>query len=177
MKRLRLIGSVMAVLFAAVTLQACSDDDDDNIRMDNQTFVTEAASSNMFEIEAGEMAVVRGNSADVKEYGGMMVVDHGATGLEMRALVGRKGWDMPDNLLPKHQQMLDRLDGKTGAEFDREFVSLMVTSHEEAVKLFSDASESNSVSDGDLKRFAGEKLPGLRHHLEEARDLAEQVND
>jgi len=177
MKRLRLIGSVMAVMFAAVTLQACSDDDDDNIRMDNQTFVTEAASSNMFEIEAGGLAVTRGNSEEVRDYGGMMVADHGATGIEMRALVSRKGWDMPDDLLARHQQNLDRLEGLEGVAFDREFAAIMVASHEEAVKLFSDASGSNGVSDGELKRFAGEKLPALRHHLEEARDLVEQVND
>src|SRR5690606_41759378 len=107
MKRLRLIGSVVVVLFGAVTLQACSDDDDDNIRMDNQGFVTEAASSNMFEIEAGEMAVLQGNSADVKEYGGMMVLDHRATGVEMSTLVGRKGWDKPDKLLARHHEMAE----------------------------------------------------------------------
>lgn len=177
MKRLRLIGSVMAVLFAAVTLQACSDDDDDNIRMDNQTFVTEAASSNMFEIEAGELAVIRGNSEGVREYGGMMVLDHGAVGAEMAALVSRKGWNMPDDLLAKHQEKIDRLEGLEGVAFDREFAAIMVSSHDEAVKLFTDASGSNGVSDGDLKRFAGEKLPALKQHLEEARDLAEQVND
>src|SRR5690606_9350651 len=119
MKRLRLVGSVMAVMFAAVTLQACSDDDDDNIRMDNQTFVTEAASSNMSEIEAGGMAAARGSSEDVREYGRRMIADHGDTAIEMQALVSRKGWNMPDDLRARHQQNLDRLDGLEGVAFVR----------------------------------------------------------
>lgn len=176
MKRLRLIGSVMVVLFAAVTLQACSDDDDE-IRMDNQAFVTEAASSNMFEIEAGELAVVRGEHVDVKAFGAMMVADHGATGIQMRALVDDKGWTMPNDLLSKHQQRLNELESLNGAEFDRRFAEMMVVSHEEAVDLFEKASGNNGVTDGDLKRFAGEKVPALKQHLEEAEDMRAEVND
>ncbi len=62
----------------------------------------------------------------------------------------------------------------TGVAFDKAFATLMVQSHEEQVNLFEQA--SNNVEDDDLKDFAREKLPTLKAHLEEARQLNTTVN-
>jgi uncharacterized protein (DUF305 family) len=62
-----------------------------------------------------------------------------------------------------------RLAEKTGAEFDREYVSLIVDHHKKDVKLFEKA--SNDAQDSEVRSFASEHLPALQAHLEQASSL------
>lgn len=156
---------------------ACTDDDDNGMdRMQNQEFVTMAASSNRFEIEAGELAREQGADERVIDYGNHMVMDHGVAGAELTALATAKGWNVPDDLLAKEREMLEDLIVLEGAAFDQEFARQMVRSHEEAVSLFERATGPDGVLDDDLREWAAEKLPTLRAHLEDARELDAQIN-
>lgn len=156
---------------------ACDNDDSNDMeRMQNQEFVTMAASSNRFEIEAGELAGEQGADERVIEYGSHMVMDHGAAGVELTALAETKGWNVPNDLLDKEQDMLEDLMVLEGAAFDQEFARKMVLSHEEAVSLFERASGPDGVLDNDLREWASNKLPTLRAHLEDAQELDAQIN-
>lgn len=125
---------------------------------------------------SGEIAVQKGESAEVKMYGGHMVTDHTMASQELATLSQQKGWTISQNLLKPHQDNYAMLTPLTGAAFDRKFAELMVKSHEEAVSLFRSASSSNGVPDADLRSWAAGKLPKLEQHLEEARDLNDAVN-
>jgi len=173
MKNYKLL--VLLVLGSAITLQSCSKDDDD-YQMDNQTFVTQASSSNNFEIAAGAVAQLKGVRAEVKKYGEHMVMDHGAVGTEMMNLAQTKGWTVPTGLQAKEQANLDRLNAATGTTFDKEFASIMVASHQDAINLFTTASGKDGVQDGDLRSFAASKLPSLTAHLADATALQTTVN-
>ncbi|MFC3199700.1 DUF4142 domain-containing protein [Parapedobacter deserti] len=173
MKKTNLLWLVLPCIVVA---GACKDDDDDMERMQNQEFVTMAASSNRFEIEAGELAQDQGADDRVIDYGNHMVMDHGQAGIELAALATTKGWNVPDNLMAKEQERLDELMVLEGAPFDREFARMMVISHEEAVSLFERASGPNGVLDADLREWAAGKLPALRDHLRDARALDAQIN-
>ena len=154
-----------------------NDDDNDMVdRMQNQEFVTMAANSNQFEIEAGELATERGSDERVIEYGNHMVMDHGAAGVELTALATTKGWNVPDDLMAEEQEMLEELMMLEGVAFDQEFARQMVLSHQEAVSLFERASGPNGVIDSELREWAGKKLPTLRAHLEDAQELDAQIN-
>ncbi|WP_176146199.1 DUF4142 domain-containing protein [Parapedobacter luteus] len=174
MKKINLLWLVMPCVLLA---GACDDDDDDRVdRMQNQEFVTLAASSNRFEIEAGELAGEQGADDRVIEYGNHMVMDHGMAGTELAALATAKGWNMPNDLLEKEREMLEDLMVLEGAAFDQEFARKMVISHEEAVSLFERASGPEGVLDEELREWAAGKLPTLRAHLEDARALNAQIN-
>jgi len=173
MKNYKLL--VLLVLGSALSLQSCSKDNDD-YPMDNQTFVTQASSSNNFEISAGAVALIKGVRAEVKNYGQHMVMDHGAVGTEMTNLAQSKGWTIPTGLQAKEQANLDRLNAATAANFDKEFASVMVASHQDAINLFTTASGRDGVRDGDLRAFASSKLPSLTSHLTEATALQATVN-
>ncbi|HLS96021.1 MAG TPA: DUF4142 domain-containing protein [Sphingobacterium sp.] len=180
MKELLKIRTLFVATALALSgcLVSCDDDDNPDRRMDNQMFVSEASSSNMLEIEAGRLAVSKGQREAVRMYGQHMVEDHTAVGTEMKNLATQKGWTVPTELLQKHRNQLADLQAATTNEFDRKFAQLMVDSHEEAVDLFSDAAENDDgVADVDLRNFAASKLPALRRHLEEAKELREDVQD
>jgi len=162
---------VATILF----LSACKKDRNDNYEMDNQTFVTQASSSNNFEVQAGAMAMTKAQNADVKHYGEHMVSDHTAVGNEMKQLAAGKGWTVPTTLQPKEQANLTLLAATNQANFDKEFMRIMVASHQDAVSLFSMASGATGVYDADLRTFAGSKLPALNTHLEEAVNLQAKI--
>lgn len=164
------------ILFISSTLaiQSCKDDDDDDdYTMDRTVFVTQAASGNMLEIQAGALAMERG-SQQVKDYGQMMVTDHTAASAELATLATSKSIPFPTQMLAAHQQQLTQLQGVTGDAFDKAYANLMVQSHQEQVNLFDMAEDE--VNDRDLRNFADQKLPTLEAHLRHANELKLAVN-
>jgi len=61
------------------------------------------------------------------------------------------------------------LRSATGNEFDRKYMTMMVTDHEKAVALFISASQSN---DTEVRAFAVKTLPTLKEHLTHARTIS-----
>lgn len=60
-------------------------------------------------------------------------------------------------------------------KFDKSYAShIGVSAHEQAVKLFEDASED--AEDAELRKFAVDTLPVLRKHLEEAKRIDGRLN-
>jgi putative membrane protein len=177
MKRLKLLSTVVIALITILAFQSCDDNDIDNIRIDNQTFVTKASSSNNFEIAAGVLAMSKGESELVRNYGDNMVEAHTAVGLELSALADSKDWTLATELQADEKVKIATLTVLTGTAFDKEYANIMVDSHEDAVDLFTSASGSNGVMDTELKSFASTKLPALKGHLEAAQTLKTEVNN
>lgn len=176
-KNMKKLAILCAIAFSTTCVfQSCSDDDDDDVAMTNQEFVTQASSSNSFEIQSGQLATTKSQNPLITAFGQHMVTDHTMAAQEMATLAQQKNWTVSTSLLKRHQDNLTMLTPLTGAAFDKEFARLMVVSHEEAVSLFRSASSSNGVPDADLRAWAAGKLPKLEQHLEEARDLNDVVN-
>jgi putative membrane protein len=144
--------------------------------MGNQDFVTQASSGNSFEIAAGKLAVSHSSNDSVKMFGNHMITDHGKAGTEMAALASKKGWTVPQTLLPKDQANLDSLSSLNGAAFDKKFADIMVVSHVQTINLFQAAASSSGVPDADLRNFAAGKLPTLRMHLSDAQAMKTYVD-
>ncbi|RDV13849.1 DUF4142 domain-containing protein [Pontibacter diazotrophicus] len=142
-------------------------------KIDQSEFMTQAASSNMLEIEAGQLAQQKGQNQAVKDFGQMMVTDHTQATEQLQSIASQKNITLPDSMSQEHMDQLQSLRDKNGAEFDQEYADLMVSSHEEAISLFEDASED--LEDPDVKNFATTTLPKLREHHQQANQLDETV--
>jgi putative membrane protein len=140
-----------------------------NLSETDRTFVMEAASGGMMEVELGRMASQAANSDRVKNFGNMMVQDHTNANNQLRAIASTKNITLPDTMMAKHRKHIDMLKTKTGREFDRAYMSMMVTDHNEDVNKFQVA--SNNATDADLKSFATNALPTLRMHLDSAKAI------
>lgn len=138
-------------------------------------FAVDAADDGIFEVEAGKLAAQRAASPRVQEFARMMVVDHTKASEELRALAGDKGIALPDVMSEERQEKYYDLDRKSGAEFDRQYMDLMVDAHKEAVELFeriADRGESLEIRD-----WAASKVPVLQHHLEEAERIRDSLRE
>jgi predicted outer membrane protein len=60
---------------------------------------------------------------------------------------------------------------KSGAEFDKEYVEMMIKEHKSDMKLFQKA--ANDSKDNDIRSFASRQLPSLQANLDQANGLGQ----
>lgn len=136
-----------------------------------QDFVTQAAVSDMFEIESAKLAVERTSDAPTKAFAQQMITDHTKTSQELKGLVSSASLqvNLPTSLDKSHQDKLDRLRSLNGAEFTDAYHKMQEDAHKDAVSLFKRYASGGESAP--LKDWAGKTLPALEHHLKVADDL------
>jgi putative membrane protein len=139
----------------------------------DHSFVMKAAGAGMIEVELGQLALKQANNAEVKQFAQRMVDDHTKANQELTQYAQSKNITHPAGLDDSQKKMVDKMSKLSGAEFDREYMSLMVKDHEKAVALFE--KESTEGKDQELKTWASNTLPTLKEHLQMARDVASKV--
>lgn len=133
--------------------------------MDKQ-FAMDASKGGNTEVAASQAAQSMAQNQRVKDYAMMMINDHTKANQELSSLVSPKGVTLSDSTDPKKKDALQSLQKMTGANFDKQYMTMMVKDHQETVKKFQMASEK--CADGDLKTWAAGKLPALKMHLDSA---------
>lgn len=138
-------------------------------------FVQTAATSDMYEVEAGKIASEKGQSAAIKQFGQMMVEAHSKTSEELKAIVAAEkiNVQLPTALDAKHQRLIDALKNAAPADFDKTYAEQQEEAHGDAEDLFEDYAD-----DGDnaaLKSFAAKVLPVIKQHKAEADRLEEAL--
>ena len=132
----------------------------------DRQFIMEAASGGMMEVEAGRLAEQNANNQRVKAFGAMMVRDHSAANDQLRALATARNVMLPDSMMTKHKEHLEKLRSAQGRTFDKQYMDLMVMDHNEDINKFQVA--SNNAQDTAVRGFATRTLPILRMHKDSA---------
>jgi putative membrane protein len=130
----------------------------------DRTFVMQAGQLSMMEVELGRLAVQRGSSAGVKQYGQEMVDEHTRANQELMQLVMQKQVELPTDMSTQNTALIDRLSGLSGRSFDTAYKQAMIDSHNQAIALFQ--AQSQQGQDPELKAWATQTLPNLQAHLE-----------
>lgn len=134
-----------------------------------RNFMRDAAMGGIMEVELGKMATEKGASDAVKQFGQRMVDDHTRVNAELTQLAASKGMSLPTELGAKHKTDVTNLSSLSGAEFDKAYAKLMVSSHKKKVSAFE--KQSKGGADAELKAFAAKTLPGVQEHLQMAKAL------
>lgn len=146
------------------------------IENDNDAkFLMDAAEMQLEEISLGKLAQVKGSSPHVKELGKMMEEEHTKTLEELKALAQSKLVSIPTTITEDSKDTREKLEGKTGNEFDEAYSDLMVQKHEDAIDKFENAASDSE--DPEIRAWASEKLPGLKNHLRHAEDAKEKSDN
>ncbi|HEY8226134.1 MAG TPA: DUF4142 domain-containing protein [Pyrinomonadaceae bacterium] len=142
-------------------------------RRDDKTWAMEVAQDGTAEVELGRLAAQKGQSPDVKRFGQRMVTDHSKAGAELKQIATKKSITLPTEVKAEHKEARDRLAKLSGAEFDREYMSLMAQDHDKAVSAFQE--ESTGGADAELKAFATKTLPTLQEHQRLAHEIKDKL--
>jgi putative membrane protein len=128
-------------------------------------FVTAAAISDMYEVEAGKIAAKRGQSAGVRDFGKHMAEAHTQTTDQLKTVLAGNNIQvtLPTHLDDRRQGMIDDLRGAKAADFDHRYLAQQEAAHKEArilLRGYAKSGDNNAV-----KAFASETLPKVEDHL------------
>ena len=145
------------------------------IAVDESTsdFMVTVADVGMTEVELGQIAQQKSANQQVKNFGAMMVEDHSKAGGELKSLAARKNVTLPATIGEEHKKKIDNLSKKSGKDFDKAYMDMMVEGHEATVKDFENA--SSNTKDADVKAWVDQTLPILKKHLDSAKAIRKAI--
>jgi putative membrane protein len=134
-------------------------------------FVTAAATSDMYEVAAGKIALQRSQSAAVKNFAQQMVDAHTKTTETLKGIIAANNIQVtpPAHVDSRRQGMLDNLRGASAADFDHRYISQQIAAHKEA-----DILMRGYAKDGDnskIQAFAADTDKHVKMHLSMAQKL------
>lgn len=158
--------SAVAVVLAILTIAWAAYAQD-------RSFWTDAAQIGTAEVALGTLGSQKAQNEKVKQFAEQVVKDHSTVNDELKSIASGKSVSLPTDVSTKQKAAYDKLNGLSGADFDREFIKVMVKDHQSAVKLFE--KQSRNETDADAKAFAAKHLPTLQGHLQTAQSISSEL--
>lgn len=142
--------------------------------MQDKDFVKNALQGGMAEVQLGQLAAQKGSSDDVKQFGQKMVDDHTKLGDEMKQAAQQMGVNQPKDISKKDKQLMAKLQGLSGQQFDNAYIEAMVKDHKKDSDDFkSEASQSQNPG---LKQLAQQGDQVIEQHLQMINQIAKSHN-
>ena len=147
--------------------------DTGSAQMQDKVFLHKAAAGGMAEIQFGQLAAEKGNSAEVKQFGQKMVDDHTKLNDQMKPIADQLGVMAPKHLGKAEQAEYDKLSSLSGDAFDQEYITDMVKDHRKDLHEF--RMEESATTNPDLKAAIGQAEPVISQHLHMIQGIAQQM--
>ena len=140
---------------------------------DTRDFAEKAARGGMMEVNLGNIAMKNAGSQSVKDFGKLMVDDHTKINDDLKDLASKKNITLPTAVSDDQQKDIDKLTKKTGRDFDKDYVSMMVDDHKKDIADFK--KNGDKLSDPDFKTFIINSLPILQKHLDSIQNIKKRM--
>jgi len=158
---------VFGAAASIVTMKADAATDDD------KKFFAMAAQSDQNEITLSKLAVDKAANPAVKAFAEKMVAEHTKMTESMKPFAESWGLSTPSGPDADHQKELDKLTGLSGANFDKEYVSGMVSDHSKALSAFT--SEAKDTKDAKFRAAVIKGKTAVAAHKNMAYDLRKKL--
>lgn len=121
----------------------------------------------------GALAVRKGRSADVKQFGRLMMGEHHALRQQGQDLVKKlnvtpqppASFDLPG----KQQEAMKDLEGKSGADFDKAYIDHEIQYHQQVLETAQNA--LGQAQNQELKDLIQKAAPVIQKHLDRAKEI------
>lgn len=138
-------------------------------------FVTAAAMSDMYEVQAASIATSRTHNKMVSEFARTMTTAHTKTTDQLKSLLAKENIKtaIPASLDTRHQSLISDLNGASDADFDGRYMAQQVDAHNEALIVMRGYHKSGDNKA--LKKFAGTVENAVKMHLSMATRVSKNV--
>ncbi|OXE99082.1 putative membrane protein [Flavobacterium araucananum] len=143
-------------------------------KKDDSEFLVDIAEVNLAEIEIGKLAQTKSTNPEVKKFGKMLVDEHTKSASEVSALAKAKNFTLPTSITEDGKEEYNKLNEKSGLDFDKKFADLMIDGHQKAIDKLQKATED--AKDQDVKLWASNNIAPLTAHLEHAKLLKQDLD-
>jgi putative membrane protein len=141
---------------------------------DDSEFLVDATEINLEEIEIGKLAQTKSTNPEVKKFGKMLVDEHTKSATDVKTIADSRNFSLPTSITEEGKDQYDKLNEKTGVDFDKKFADMMVDGHEKAIDKFKKASED--ATDHEIITWASNNVTTLTAHLQHAKQLKESLD-
>ena len=151
-------------------------------RLIEQQVLSKMHDVNQKEIQMGQMAMQRGHSRQVRDFGRRLQRDHQANDRLVRTIARREGVDLANYTpnTPEEQREADRdnrmhqdLESASGRDFDRAFMRAMAEGHADVARDLSRA--QHTLRNGRVRALVTSTILTVRRHQRMARTLESRV--
>jgi putative membrane protein len=146
-----------------------------NANASDQEFYKNAAIGGMYEVQAGQIALQKSDSAKIRDIANMLVNDHTNANNELKKIAQQKNINLPTELDSKHRDLITQLEKADKASFDQEFLRQQAQAHRETIRLFED--QTKNGKDDQAKQFATNTLPKLQQHLDQVENRSNTASE
>jgi putative membrane protein len=147
----------------ATTRQAQEGMIGENVSDQEKQFILQAASAGLFEIQSSELAQEKAaNDQATKQFAEKMIADHEPNSDELKRIATRLNVNVPTELLPQHQQLLDQLKNAPADQFAKKYHDVQNQAHQQTLQLYQKAQAT--VQNQDLKAYVQKTIPVLQQH-------------
>ncbi len=136
---------------------------------DAANFAVDVANGGMMEVELGKYAHLNAVNPRIKAFGEMMANDHSKANDELESIASAKNITLPASIGEDAKKDMANLMKKTGKDFDKAYMSMMLDDHKKNVKAFEKTAKD--CKDAEIKSFAVKTLPVLLVHLDSAQAI------
>lgn len=139
-----------------------------------EVFARKSQMTNLFEIEAAQLALERTGDGNVRQFAEHMIKDHREAAEKLRVAARRDKIALPEPKLDDaHRQKLEKLRYAGAGEFDRTYMKMQIEGHQQALKLHQDYAKAGELSA--LKETAGDLARTIERHLTRAKEVETMI--
>jgi putative membrane protein len=146
--------------------------------LDDATIVAIFDATNTVDIETGRLAVERGHSQEVRDFGAMLVRDHDAVRQMGRDLAKKLGVTptppADDAGAAAHAKAMAELRSKRGADFDHAFLRHEVAFHKSVIDAIT-TTLLPAIQNAELKALVEKVAPAFQAHMLAADNLDQKL--
>jgi putative membrane protein len=135
-------------------------------------FVETAAVTDMYEIQAGQLALTKSKNNDVKAFAKMTIEDHTKSTDALKQAIkdsGRADVEAPAEMSEEKKAMMDDLKQVPDTLFDTMYLTQQSSTHADAENLLTAYAQNGDTSA--LKAFAGKTAPVVQKHLDKVHEI------
>ena len=140
---------------------------------DDKKFLATASQSDVNEIKLSQLAEQKATNPAVKAFAKKMVTEHTQMSKSMKPFAEKWGLTPPTDMDDDHKQEYSKLNGLSGADFDKEYIDQMVSDHTKALDLFTD--EAKNSTDAKFKAAVLKAKTMIAAHKNMAYDLKKKL--
>ena len=139
-----------------------------------QQVLSEMHSVNQMEIRMGEMAMRKGQSREVREFGRRLRRDHQMSDRQVLSVARREHIDLTMNTSSnRDDRMHQELESASGHDFDRAFMKHMAEGHADVLRDLTQA--RHTLRNGRVRALVTSTIPAIRRHQRMAQNLESRV--
>jgi putative membrane protein len=170
--------AVATLLSVAPRLEAQSQAGKPAAKLDDPTIVAIFDAANTWDIETGSLAVKKGSTQDVRDFGKMLVNDHTNVRQQGRDLAKKLGVTPTPpkdfSMAADHKAAMKKLEGLSGPAFDKAFYTHEVAYHKAVLDAMT-GTLLPALQNADVKKLVNTVAPAFNAHMMAAQNRLDKL--